>query len=61
MDLKLRDYQKEVLQIIDNLKSGSYLIQMATGLRKNSNIYKHKKKRSYISSSTQRRTSYTTN
>ena len=34
MDLKLRDYQEEVLGIIDNLKPGSYLIQMATGLGK---------------------------
>lgn len=34
MDLKLRDYQEEVLEIIDNLKPGSYLIQMATGLGK---------------------------
>ena len=32
MDLKLRDYQKEVLEIIDKLEPGSYLIQMATGL-----------------------------
>ena len=34
MDLKLRDYQEEVLNIIDNLQHGSYLIQMATGLGK---------------------------
>ena len=34
MDLKLRDYQKEVLEIIDNLAPGAYLIQMATGLGK---------------------------
>ena len=34
MDLKLRDYQEEVLGIIDNLQPGSYLIQMATGLGK---------------------------
>lgn len=34
MDLKLRDYQEEVLDIIDNLQPGSYLIQMATGLGK---------------------------
>ena len=30
----LRDYQQEVLNIIDNLEPGSYLIQMATGLGK---------------------------
>ena len=34
MDLKLRDYQEEALSIIDNVKPGSYLIQMATGLGK---------------------------
>lgn len=34
MDLKLRDYQEEVLKIIDNLEPGAYLIQMATGLGK---------------------------
>lgn len=61
MDLKLRDYQEEVLSIINNLEEGAYLIQMATGLRKNGNIYKYKKKRSCTSPSTQRRTSNTTN
>ena len=30
----LRDYQKEVLNIIDNLEPGAYLVQMATGLGK---------------------------
>ena len=34
MDLELRDYQEEVLNIIEDLKPGSYLIQMATGLGK---------------------------
>lgn len=34
MDIKLRDYQEEVLNIIDNLEPGAYLIQMATGLGK---------------------------
>lgn len=34
MKLEMRDYQKEVLNIIDNLANGSYLIQMATGLGK---------------------------
>ena len=44
MDLKLRDYQKEVLDIIDNLKSGSYLIQMATGLGKTATFTNIKRK-----------------
>ena len=52
VEIKLRDYQEEVLEIIDNLSPGSYLIQMATGLRKNRNFYKYKKKRSCISTST---------
>ena len=34
MVLELRDYQEEILNIIDNLQHGSYLIQMATGLGK---------------------------
>lgn len=33
-DLKFRDYQIEILELIDKLKPGSYLIQMATGLGK---------------------------
>lgn len=44
MDLKLRDYQKEVLDIIDNLKPGSYLIQMATGLGKTATFTNIKRK-----------------
>lgn len=32
--MKLRDYQEECLELIDKLESGSYLIQMATGLGK---------------------------
>lgn len=32
--MKLRDYQIECLEIIKNMKPGSYLIQMATGLGK---------------------------
>lgn len=32
--IKLRNYQKECLTIIKNMKPGSYLIQMATGLGK---------------------------
>ena len=34
MKYQLRPYQQEVLNIIDNLEPGSYLIQMATGLGK---------------------------
>ena len=34
MKIKLRDYQEEVIEKIDKLKPGSYLIQMATGLGK---------------------------
>lgn len=30
---KLRPYQQEVVDIIDNIESGSYLVAMATGLR----------------------------
>ena len=44
MDLKLRDYQEEVLEIIDNLKSGAYLIQMATGLGKTATFTNIKRK-----------------
>lgn len=44
MNLVLRDYQKEVLEIIDNLKSGSYLIQMATGLGKTATFTNIKRK-----------------
>ena len=32
--LKLRDYQAECIDIIDNLDSGAHLVQMATGLGK---------------------------
>lgn len=44
MKLELRDYQKEVLSIIDNLESGSYLIQMATGLGKTATFSNIKRK-----------------
>lgn len=44
MDLRLRDYQEEVLEIIDNLKSGAYLIQMATGLGKTATFTNIKRK-----------------
>ena len=44
MDLKLRDYQKEVLDIIDKLEPGSYLIQMATGLGKTATFTNIKRK-----------------
>ena len=42
--IKLRDYQEEVLEIIDNLDSGSYLIQMATGLGKTATFTNIKRK-----------------
>ncbi|MBQ8998597.1 MAG: DEAD/DEAH box helicase [Clostridium sp.] len=32
--MELRPYQKEIIDIIDNLNSGSYLVQLATGLGK---------------------------
>lgn len=44
MKLELRDYQKEVLNIIDNLETGSYLIQMATGLGKTATFANIKRK-----------------
>lgn len=42
--MKLRDYQKECLEIIDNLKSGSHLINMATGLGKTATFTHIKRK-----------------
>ena len=33
-EVELREYQKEAINIIDNLERGSYLVQMATGLGK---------------------------
>lgn len=44
MEIKLRDYQEEVLEIIDNLDPGSYLIQMATGLGKTATFTNIKRK-----------------
>lgn len=44
MDIKLRDYQKEVLDIIDKLEPGAYLIQMATGLGKTATFTHIKRK-----------------
>lgn len=44
MELKLRDYQQEVLNIIDNLEPGAYLIQMATGLGKTATFTNIKRK-----------------
>ena len=44
MEIKLRDYQQEVLNIIDNLDSGAYLIQMATGLGKTATFTNIKRK-----------------
>lgn len=44
MHLELRDYQKECLEIIDNLQPGSYLIQMATGCGKTATFTNIKRK-----------------
>jgi len=44
LKLELRDYQKECLEIIDNLQSGSYLIQMATGCGKTATFTNIKRK-----------------
>lgn len=44
MNIKLRDYQQEVLNIIDNLEPGAYLIQMATGLGKTATFTNIKRK-----------------
>ena len=42
--MKLRDYQQECLNLIDSLESGSYLIQMATGLGKTATFTNIKRK-----------------
>lgn len=42
--MQLRDYQKECLDIIDNLEPGSYLIQMATGCGKTATFTNIKRK-----------------
>lgn len=42
--MQLRDYQKECLDIIDNLEAGSYLIQMATGCGKTATFTNIKRK-----------------
>lgn len=44
MHLKLRDYQEECIELIDNLKPGAYLIQMATGLGKTATFTTLKRK-----------------
>ena len=44
MYLELRDYQKECLELIDNLEPGSYLIQMATGCGKTATFTNIKRK-----------------
>lgn len=44
MPLKLRDYQKECLDLIDKLEPGSYLIQMATGCGKTATFTNIKRK-----------------
>ena len=33
MDIELRDYQQECVNIINSLDSGSYLVAVATGMR----------------------------
>ena len=43
-EIKLRDYQEECLEIIDNLEPGSYLIQMATGCGKTATFTNIKRK-----------------
>ena len=44
MKLELRDYQKECIDLIDNLDPGSYLIQMATGCGKTATFTNIKRK-----------------
>lgn len=44
MHLKLRDYQEECIELIDNLQSGAYLIQMATGCGKTATFTNIKRK-----------------
>jgi superfamily II DNA or RNA helicase len=44
MHLELRDYQKECIELIDNLQPGSYLIQMATGCGKTATFTNIKRK-----------------
>ena len=44
MHLELRDYQKECHSLINNLESGAYLIQMATGLGKTATFTNIKRK-----------------
>lgn len=44
MELKLRDYQQECIEIINGLESGSYLVAVATGLGKTV-IFSHIKRR----------------
>ena len=42
-EITLRDYQQECVDIIDNLKGGSFLVSMATGLGKTA-IFTHIKR-----------------
>lgn len=44
MNIELRDYQRECVEIINNLDSGSYLVAVATGLGKTV-IFSHIKRR----------------
>ena len=49
MDIELRDYQQECVNIINSLDSGSYLVAVATGLGKTV-IFSHIKRRLMASS-----------
>ena len=44
MDLRLRDYQQECIDLIDKLEPGAYLIQMATGCGKTATFTNIKRK-----------------
>ena len=44
MNIQLRDYQQECIDMIDKLESGSYLIQMATGCGKTATFTNIKRK-----------------
>ena len=44
MDLRLRDYQKECIDLINKLEPGAYLIQMATGCGKTATFTNIKRK-----------------
>ena len=44
MNIQLRDYQQECIELIDSLEKGSYLIQMATGCGKTATFTNIKRK-----------------